>query len=171
MTGLIPQDIIEQVKERTDIADVVGGYVTLSRAGQNLKGLCPFHAEKTPSFNVSPSRQIFHCFGCGTGGNVFTFVMKLEGSSFPEAVRELAKRAGITVPEIQSGSPDNRQRERLEQVNDAAALWFRRNLEQSEGEQARAYLADRGIMPDTSEAFGIGLAPAGWDGVLRALSS
>ena len=96
--SLIPEEIINQIRERVDIADVVANYVALSRTGQNLKGLCPFHSEKSPSFTVSPSRQIFHCFGCGTGGNVFTFVMKLEGTSFPDTVRELGQRAGITVP-------------------------------------------------------------------------
>ncbi len=96
--GLIPQDVVDQIRERIDIAEVVSGYVTLSRTGQNLKGLCPFHAEKTPSFTVSPSRQIFHCFGCGAGGNVFTFLMKIGGTSFPETVRELGRRAGIPVP-------------------------------------------------------------------------
>ena len=96
--GLIPQDVIEQVRERVDITDVVSAYVSLTKAGQNLKGLCPFHAEKTPSFSVSPSRQIFHCFGCGVGGNVFTFLMKLEGVSFPDAVRELGRKAGVEIP-------------------------------------------------------------------------
>ncbi|MES4787018.1 MAG: hypothetical protein C4294_15735 [Nitrospiraceae bacterium] len=114
--GPIPQDVINRIRERIDITDVVSGYVTLTRTGQNLKGLCPFHTEKTPSFTVSPSRQIFHCFGCGTGGNVFTFLMKIEGSSFPETVRELGRRAGIEIPAFstESQSADHRMRERLE---------------------------------------------------------
>src|SRR5205814_3309269 len=95
--GLIPQDVIDHIKERTDIGEVVSGYVALSRTGQNLKGLCPFHAEKTPSFTVSPSRQIFHCFGCGVGGNVFTFLMRITGATFPDTVRELGQKFGIDV--------------------------------------------------------------------------
>ena len=170
--GLIPQDIIEQIKDRTDILDVVSGYVTLSKAGQNFKGLCPFHSEKTPSFMVSPSRQIFHCFGCGTGGNAFTFVMKMEGTSFPETVRELGRKAGIAVPEVQAARhhQDSGAREKLEQLNEAAQAWFRRNLTQAEaGRDARLYLKDRGMFDDTLEAFGFGYAPESWDGLLKHL--
>jgi DNA primase len=170
--GLIPQEIIEQVKDRTDILDVVSGYVTLSKAGQNFKGLCPFHSEKTPSFMVSPSRQIFHCFGCGTGGNAFTFVMKMEGTSFPETVRELARKAGIAVPEVQGVRPaqDAGNREKLEKLNEAAQAWFVRNLAQAEaGRDARLYLKERGMFEDTLEAFGFGYAPEGWDGLLKHL--
>lgn len=170
--GLIPQEIIEQVKDRTDILDVVSGYVTLSKAGQNFKGLCPFHSEKTPSFMVSPSRQIFHCFGCGTGGNAFTFVMKMEGTSFPETVRELARKAGIAVPEVQGiqHHPDAGNREKLEKLNEAAQAWFMHNLTQAEaGRDARLYLKERGMFEDTLEAFGFGYAPESWDGLLKHL--
>lgn len=170
--GLIPQEIIEQIKDRTDILDVVSGYVTLSKAGQNFKGLCPFHSEKTPSFMVSPSRQIFHCFGCGTGGNAFTFVMKMEGTSFPETVRELGRKAGIAVPEAPSARPaqDSGSREKLEKLNEAAQAWFMQNLKQAEaGRDARLYLKDRGMFDDTLEAFGFGWAPEGWDGLLKHL--
>lgn len=170
--GLIPHEIIEQVKDRTDILDVVSGYVTLSKAGQNFKGLCPFHSEKTPSFMVSPSRQIFHCFGCGTGGNAFTFVMKMEGTSFPETVRELARKAGIAVPEVQGirHHPDSGNREKLEQLNEAAQAWFMHNLTQADaGRDARLYLKERGMFEDTLEAFGFGYAPESWDGLLKHL--
>lgn len=170
--GLIPQEIIEQVKDRTDILDVVSGYVTLSKAGQNFKGLCPFHSEKTPSFMVSPSRQIFHCFGCGTGGNAFTFVMKMEGTSFPETVRELARKAGIAVPEVQGirHHQDAGNREKLEELNEAAQAWFMHNLTQAEaGRDARLYLKERGMFEDTLEAFGFGYAPESWDGLLKHL--
>lgn len=170
--GLIPQEIIEQVKDRTDILDVVSGYVTLSKAGQNFKGLCPFHSEKTPSFMVSPSRQIFHCFGCGTGGNAFTFVMKMEGTSFPETVRELARKAGIAVPEVQGirHHQDSGNREKLEKLNEAAQAWFMHNLTQAEaGRDARLYLKGRGMFEDTLEAFGFGYAPESWDGLLKHL--
>jgi len=171
--GLIPQEIIEQVKDRTDILDIVSGYVTLSKAGQNFKGLCPFHSEKTPSFMVSPSRQIFHCFGCGEGGNAFTFVMKMEGTNFPETVRELARKAGIAVPEVAPGtrpSQDSGNREKLEQLNEAAQAWFAQNLTSAEaGREARLYLKERGMFEDTLEAFGFGYAPESWDGLLKYL--
>ncbi|MGH7254618.1 MAG: DNA primase, partial [Nitrospirales bacterium] len=143
------------------------------RAGQHLKGLCPFHAEKTPSFTVSPSRQMFHCFGCGVGGNVFTFIMKIEGTAFPDAVRELGRRTGIPVPLVTGGSsgPQAALRERLERLNDAAGAYFHRTLVDSDaGRVAREYLAHRGITPATIEAFRIGWAPPAWDGLLRALA-
>ncbi|TAJ32352.1 MAG: DNA primase, partial [Nitrospirae bacterium] len=170
--GLIPQEIIEQIKDRIDILDVVSGYVTLSKAGQNFKGLCPFHSEQTPSFMVSPSRQIFHCFGCGAGGNAFTFVMKMEGTSFPETARELARKAGVEVPAAQGARPtqDSGSREKLEKLNEAAQAWFRQNLTNAEvGREARLYLKDRGMFEDTLEVFGFGYAPEGWDGLLKHL--
>ncbi|MGH7232851.1 MAG: DNA primase [Nitrospiraceae bacterium] len=171
--GLIPQDVITHIRERVDITDVVSGYVTLSRTGQNLKGMCPFHAEKTPSFTVSPSRQIFHCFGCGAGGNVFMFVMKMEGIGFPETVRELGRRAGIEIPAIMAEpqKADLRQQARLEQLVEAAGVWFRQNLlDSTVGRDALAYLENRGIQLKTMEAFRLGMAPESWDGLIRALS-
>ena len=165
--------MIDQIRERADIVDVVSNYVSLSKAGQNLKGLCPFHSEKTPSFNVSPSRQIFHCFGCGTGGNAITFLMKMEGASFPDTVRELGRRIGIAVPALSGAvsSSDSRQRERLEHVNGRAAAWLRENLRGSEhGARALRYLADRGIHDSTIEAFGLGVALPSWDGLIQALT-
>ncbi|MEW6542565.1 MAG: DNA primase [Nitrospirota bacterium] len=169
--GLIPEDVLNHIRERADIAQVVSDYVTLSRAGQNLKGLCPFHSEKTPSFTVSPSRQMFHCFGCGVGGNVFTFLMKIEGMEFPEAARELGRRTGVAIPETRGGQAQSRgDRQKLEQIHEAAAAWFRRNLEEGEtGKEARAYLARRGITQETIEAFGVGVAPPAWDGLIRSL--
>ncbi|HEV8540486.1 MAG TPA: DNA primase [Nitrospiraceae bacterium] len=170
--GLIPEDVIHQIRERVDITQVVSDYVTLTKAGQNLKGLCPFHSEKTPSFTVSSSKQMFHCFGCGVGGNVFTFLMKIEGMDFPETVRELGRRTGVTIPDARetAPSPDRGQRQRLEQLHEAAAAWFRQNLLHPEdGRQARAYLAERGIKQETVDAFGLGVAPSAWDGLLRHL--
>ena len=100
--GLISDETLHVIKDRTDIVDIVSRHVSLTKAGQNLKGLCPFHLEKTPSFTVSPSRQIFHCFGCGAGGNVFTFLMRVTGSSFPEVVRDLGRTVGVEVEETAS---------------------------------------------------------------------
>jgi DNA primase len=173
MRGLIPPDIIQQIRERVDITDVVSAYVTLGRGGQNLKGICPFHAEKTPSFMVNPAKQIFHCFGCGTGGNVFTFLMKIEGTSFPEAVRELGRRAGITVPAVGAdvAGADTQLHDRLMRIHETATAWFQRNLlDPIVGREASAYLRNRGIEGRTIEAFRLGVAPTGWDGLLRALS-
>jgi len=170
--GLIAEDVINQIRDRTDIVEVVGQHVSLTRAGQNLKGLCPFHQEKSPSFTVSPSRQIFHCFGCGAGGNVFTFLTRITGASFPETVRELGRKVGIEVEEAvsQAGS-QTAQTVRIEQVNKAAAEWFRKNLNDDRvGTEAREYLSSRGMLPSTIERFGIGLAPAEWDGLSRSLA-
>ncbi len=171
--GLVSKDLIRQIKDRTDITDVVGGYVGLTKAGQNFKGLCPFHAEKTPSFTVSPSRQVFHCFGCGVGGDAFAFLMKRENLGFMEAVQELGRRAGVEVVR-EAGRPASDQehrRERIWRANEAAAAWFARNLQHAEtGAEARSYLAARGIGPETVETFGLGYAPPGWDGLVRALT-
>jgi DNA primase len=148
----IPSETIEQIVASNDIVEVIGSYFPLKRAGTNFKALCPFHQEKTPSFLVSPSRQTFHCFGCGAGGSVFRFVMDYEHIDFPSAVRKLAARSGITVVEKFSGrsrSDEERQRElrqRLLKLHAEAAQWFNANLiQRSVGEAARKYLRSRGI--------------------------
>ncbi|HEY6084911.1 MAG TPA: DNA primase [Nitrospira sp.] len=169
--GLISEDVINQIRDRIDITDIVGQHVSLVRAGQNLKGLCPFHQEKSPSFTVSPSRQIFHCFGCGAGGNVFTFLTRITGASFPETVRDLGRKVGIEIQEGTGPSgPQAAQAVRLEQLNQAAARWFYENLREDRiGTGAREYLDNRGIQQATIEQFRIGVAPAEWDGLLTAL--
>jgi DNA primase len=172
--GLIPEDVIQRIRERADILEVVGAHLTLSKAGQNFKGLCPFHSEKTPSFTVSPSRQMFHCFGCQEGGNVFTFLMKMDGATFPEAVRTLGQRYGIEVDE-RTSSPAARQRsearERLFTLNRQAAEFFQRTLlSDPPAQPARDYLQKRGMRPDTIERFGLGYAPTGWDATLKTLT-
>ncbi len=171
---MIPEDVIQRIRERADIVEVVGSHLSLSKAGQNYKGLCPFHSEKTPSFTVSPSRQMFHCFGCGEGGNVFGFLMKIDGATFPAAVRTLGERYGIEV-DPQPASPAARQRtesrERLLILNRQAAEFFHRALvSDPNGQAARLYLEKRGMTPSTIEQFGLGYAPAGWDLTLSALT-
>jgi DNA primase len=171
--GLIPDEIINRIRERADIKEVVEAHLSLTKAGQNYKGLCPFHSEKTPSFTVSPSRQMFHCFGCGAGGNVFTFLMKMDGLTFPAAVRALGEKVGILVEE-KATSPATRQRaeqrERLLGLQQAAADLFHRTLlSDPAAEPARAYLGDRGITPATIERFSIGYALPAWEWLGKAM--
>lgn len=169
--GLISDDIINQIRDRVDIADIVGHHVSLTRAGQNLKGLCPFHQEKSPSFTVSPSRQIFHCFGCGAGGNVFAFLTRITGANFPEVVRDLGRTVGIEVQESAGFNPQAAQSGRIEQVNRAAAAWFHQNLQDAQaGGAVRNYLAERGIHPVTITQFAIGVALGEWEGLIKALT-
>ena len=170
--GLISDEIIDQIRDRVDIAEIVNQHVSLTKAGQNLKGRCPFHQDKTPSFTVSPSKQIFHCFGCGAGGNVFTFLTRITGASFPEVVRDLGRKVGIEVEEAAAhvGS-QAAQADRVERVNQAAAAWFQQNLrDERAGVVAREYLESRGIQQTTIDQFGIGVAPAEWDGLVKALT-
>lgn len=170
--GLISDDVISQIRDRVDIAEIVGHHVSLSRTGQNLKGLCPFHQEKSPSFTVSPSRQIFHCFGCGAGGNVFTFLTRMTGASFPEVVRDLGRKVGIEIQESAAPGPQAAQLGRIEQVNQAAAAWFHANLlKEKTGEPARRYLLERGIHDSTTVRFQIGVAPDEWEGLGKALAA
>jgi len=172
--GLIPEDVIQRIRERADILEVVGAHLTLSKAGQNFKGLCPFHSEKTPSFTVSPSRQMFHCFGCQEGGNVFTFLMKIDGATFPEAVRALGQKYGIEVDERTSSLAARHRseaRERLFALNRQAAEFFQQTLlSDAAAQQARDYLIQRGMRPDTIERFSLGYAPTGWDATLKTLT-
>ena len=171
--GRIGRDVIDTVRERLDIAAVVGQVVTLKKRGSSLVGLCPFHQEKTPSFNVVPAKGIYHCFGCGEGGDAFQFVMKTRGIPFADAVRELAQSVGIEVREEELTQEEVRKRKAratLYDVCESARGWFRATLDaRSEGADARAYLAGRGLVPETLESFGIGFAPDRWDGLLNHL--
>ncbi len=172
MAGLIPESIIEDVRRAADIVEVISEVVVLKPAGRNLVGLCPFHNEKTPSFTVSPEKQIFHCFGCGQGGNVFAFLMQHQGMSFPEAVRALAERYHIAISETTSGAGQGGVdlRSRLQAVNSVALEFYRQSLARStEGRSARDYLNRRGLSTAVVEAFQLGYAPAGWDHLLRFL--
>ncbi len=163
---------VDEVKNRIDIVELVSGYVPLKKAGRNYKGLCPFHAEKTPSFVVFPDTQTWHCFGaCGTGGDVFRFIMQREGMDFSEALRELARRAGVSLapPTPRSEAADN-QREKLLNIQATATQYFHHLLRQSkEGAHAREYIADRGISPETIERFQLGYALNAWESLKNHL--
>jgi DNA primase len=163
----IPSETIEQIAAANDIVEVIGSYFPLKRAGANFKALCPFHQEKTPSFMVSPSRQTFHCFGCGAGGSVFRFVMEYEHVDFPSAVRKLAARAGITIVEKRGAEDEDRQyetRRKLLRLHAEAAEWFHENLIKKEiGEPARKYLKRRGITGEIANQWQLGYAPNEWD--------
>jgi DNA primase len=168
--------LAEKLKQQADIVRVISEYVQLKKAGQNFRGLCPFHAEKTPSFNVHPTKQIYHCFGCGQGGDVFKFVMEMEKCSFPEAMRIVAEKCGIALPRPKERSPEerreNQQRTVLVEIHREAQSWFVKHLEGTlEGKAARAYLEDRGLDRDTITRFGIGYAPSGGDLLLRHLKA
>src|SRR5438093_8048946 len=166
----------DRVKQQADIVRVVGEYVRLKKSGQNFTGLCPFHAEKSPSFAVHPTKQIYHCFGCGVGGDVFKFVMEMEKCAFPEAIRIVAEKCGIAVPRQKERSPEerkeNQQRSVLVEMHREAQTFFVKQLEGTlEGKAAWAYLEDRGLDKDPIERFGIGYAPSGGDALLRHLKS
>ena len=164
LTVRIPREKIEEVQRYTDIVVIVSQYVPLKRRGKNYIGLCPFHNEKTPSFTVSQEKQFYKCFGCGEGGSVFNFLMKKEGLSFSEAVRSLARKAGVDIPQRRDASYD--KRDYLYQANSLAAGFFQTCLASEEGRQAREYLDKRGIDRGSIEKFRIGYAPDRWDGLL-----
>jgi len=162
MSRIYSPELLETIQAHNDIVEVVSRYLPLKRAGQTYKALCPFHSEKTPSFFVNPQRQIFHCFGCGVGGDVFSFLMRQDSLTFPEAVRTLAERAGIELPE--AGREEVSHRDRLLKLHALAADFFHWGLTKSKnGEIARAYLAVRAIAPETIKAFRLGYAQPSWD--------
>ena len=165
----IPDSFLDALTERCDIVEVVSRYVPLTKKGGNLFGLCPFHNEKTPSFSVSPDKQIYHCFGCGKGGGVVNFIMEIENLSFPEAVKFLADRVGMTVPEDGQDQELPRLRKRMLELNKEAARWFHAQLSEPAGEKAAAYLQKRQIGRKTAVNFGLGYAPEGWDNLLKAM--
>ena len=156
-----PEEVIEEVRSRSDIVDVISGYVRIQKRGSNYVGLCPFHNEKTPSFSVSGQKQMYYCFGCGAGGNVFTFVMNYENYTFQEAVKVLAERAGVKLPEIeytQEMKEKENKRTRMLELNKEAAKFFYVQLRSPHGEAGYRYLTGRGLSEETIKKFGLGFA-------------
>ncbi len=180
MSGSFDEAFLGEVRERNDIVSVIGDYVTLRKAGTSFKGLCPFHGEKTPSFHVHPDKRFFYCFGCQTGGDVITFVREINGYSFPEAVRHLAERVGMTVPERpahggyearppKAGTASREARDSTYAINRIAQAFYADALEAMEGSRCREYLTQRGVERATAQRFGLGYAPDRWDGLVSAL--
>ena len=174
--GLIPNDVINRVIEQSDIVEIIGNYTALKKAGRNFKALCPFHNEKSPSFVVNPDKQIFHCFGCGVGGNALGFLMRQEHLEFPEAVRFLANKAGVVIPEDEAvvSSPSRQLREEILKINALAAAFFHEALLTGHDPQvktARDYLKARGVDLETVKKFQLGFALNEWDALLKYLKS
>ncbi len=178
--GRFADDLLDEIRSRTDIVAVIGEYVQLRRRGNNFVGLCPFHQEKTPSFTVTPDKQMFYCFGCQTGGNVFTFLMKREGLSFAEAVEQLAARAGVALPERAAWTPaaraaEDRHRQEIQllyRVLDfASRYWHQALVKRPEAAAARAYLGRRGLKPESLKTFRLGYSFESWDALLKVLKS
>lgn len=159
--------IVEDIKSKLDIVDLISGYVQLKKSGQNWKGLCPFHSEKTPSFTVSQSKQIFHCFGCGSGGDIITFISKYENLSFGETLEILAKKSGIPLPKTDADKKFIEKNEKIRRAMAAAADYFQASLRRAG--LASAYLRQRGIEEEFVDRFGIGYAPAGWSNLITHL--
>lgn len=168
--ALIRDEDIDEVRDRVDIVDIISSYVQLKKAGRLFKGLCLFHNEKTPSFTVDPEKQLFHCFGCGEGGNVYTFVMKTERMDFPDAVRYLADKTGYTlrVEEKAAGKKtDQSKLARLYALNKRAMEYFEKTILSTQGEKARDYLNERGYTEEVAKRFKLGLSPSGWDDLTK----
>src|SRR5437870_1370985 len=165
------QAALDEIRAAVDIVDLVSRFVNLKKAGQNWKGLCPFHMEKTPSFMVNPRKGIFHCFGCGVGGDAFGFLMRQDKLSFPEAVRALAKQAGVALPEDRGGDGGERGREELFRAMTLAWHFYVEQLSKAAGERARQYRDQRGIDSEVARRFGLGLAPEGWDALASFMKS
>jgi DNA primase len=170
MAGKIPDEVLQAIRERVSIVEVVSGYVTLKKTGRNHTGLCPFHSEKTPSFTASDERGLFHCFGCGAGGTVFTFLMRADRIEFPEAVEVLARRAGVTLPRRSEKEPGGDHRDDSNELNETAQRCFRENLKSARGAVARQYLEKRGLGAPTVERYGIGFCPPNGSGLAGALA-
>ncbi len=176
MSHFIPDEKIGEIRERTSIVDLVSQYLSLKKTGRNHIGLCPFHSEKTPSFTVNEEKEIFHCFGCGTGGNVFSFIMRMEGKSFPEAVEELAEKAGVELPKKGENFNDEAARKRETDKNqflslhkEAAALYHKFLMKSGDGEHARSYLKSRGIDNALAKAWQLGFGGKGWSALTDSL--
>ena len=166
----IPSAFIDELVARSDIVDVISDYVSLSPKGGSYWGLCPFHGEKTASFHVLPDRQLYHCFGCGKGGGVISFIMELENLPYVDALRFLAKRAGMEFPEGDMDESGRRRRARLLQLNKEAARYFHSQLHAPVGREGLEYLRGRGLSKGIMTRFGLGFAPESWDGLLKAMA-
>ncbi len=167
----IPEDVINEIKYRNDIESTISQYVNLKRRGKNLVGLCPFHGEKTPSFTVYPETASFYCFGCGVGGDVFTFTGLIENLDYMESIKLLAERSGVALPD--SGYDDSMQRlkNRIYDINRETARFFHSHLMSPEGKWAQGYLLGRGLSLATIKHFGLGAAPDSWDALINHLKS
>src|SRR5881296_232115 len=165
------QTLLDDIRAAVDIVDLVSRFVNLRKAGSHWKGLCPFHTEKTPSFTVNPRKSIFHCFGCGVGGDAFGFVMRQDRLSFPEAVRALAKTAGVALPDEHGARSGDSGREELTRVMDLAGRFYADTLWKPAGERARAYLEQRGIDTGIARHFALGYAPEGWESLLTFMKA
>ena len=167
-----PEETVEEVRLRNDIVDVIGSYISLKRKGANYMGLCPFHNERTPSFSVNQNKQLYHCFGCGAGGNVFTFVMEYENFTFIEALKHLAERAGVTLPEEDLSQEQKRSRSekaRILEINKEAAKFYFYLLHTDQGKHGLKYLLDRGLSEETIKSFGLGYSDRGGKGLYNYL--
>ncbi len=164
-------DVLNEVRNAVDLVELASAYVRLKRSGRGYVGCCPFHKEKTPSFHIDADKQLYHCFGCGAGGSVFQFVMAAEGLDFPDAVKFVAERGGVRLPELGDDDSEDiyRRKREMYAMNKAAARYFRDCLFSTEGEEARNYLQRRRLTSKTVASFGLGYAPKGWDGLLRHL--
>ncbi|MEM9730632.1 MAG: CHC2 zinc finger domain-containing protein, partial [Myxococcota bacterium] len=174
-SALIPEDKIAEIRERASIAEVIGNHVALKKSGSSFKGLCPFHNEKTPSFYVHPQRGFYHCFGCKASGDVFSFLMHVEGKTFPEVARDLAEQTGVEIPAYDPQREAEHQRhkketERLSAITEQATAFYLAQLhEHPDAGIARAELEKRGISREWAEKFRLGYAPHGWDSLVRFL--
>jgi DNA primase len=167
MAGFSPE-LLDEIRSRLDIVELVGQFVGLKHAGLHWKGLCPFHTEKTPSFTVNPKRGIFHCFGCGVGGDAFGFLMRQDRLGFPEAVRALADRTGVELPTKREPEADSKF-ETLRRIMALAAEFYTQSLWEPAGQKGRDYLERRGVDPEVARRFGLGYAPESWNALLGAL--
>ncbi len=162
--------VIDDVKQKIDIIDIIGQHITLTKSGRTFRGLCPFHGEKHPSFYVYPEQQSWHCFGCNTGGDVFSFIMKKQGIDFGEALRELAQKAGVVIPSKFEPGAESEERQKLYQINQAAALYFHSLLNSPAGEKARSYVEKRGFTAKTIADFQLGYSLNSWEELKKYLA-
>jgi len=162
--------VIDDVKQKIDIIDIIGQHITLTKSGRTFRGLCPFHGEKHPSFYVYPEQQSWHCFGCNTGGDAFSFIMKKQGIDFGEALRELAQKAGVVIPSKFEPGAESEERQKLYQINQAAALYFHSLLDSPAGEKARGYVEKRGFKEETIKNFQLGYSLNGWEELKKYLA-